>query len=87
MSKKKATADYMQEDAFKQAVIPMLEQAYKQGYEDCSAEIADIVNVAIGDNGPLFDHSKMDEVQIWWDRLVSDVRNHKFHTAKPEVEE
>lgn len=32
-NKKKATADYMQEDAFKEAVLPMLEQAYMQGYE------------------------------------------------------
>ena len=32
-NKKKATADYMQEDAFKEAVMPMLEQAYMQGYQ------------------------------------------------------
>ena len=28
----------MQEDAFKEAVLPMLEQAYKQGYEDGQRE-------------------------------------------------
>ena len=31
---KKAKAELMSEDAFKEAVLPMLEQAYKQGYEE-----------------------------------------------------
>lgn len=47
MSKKKATADYMQEDAFKEAVIPMLEQAYKQGYEDGQRDL----KATLGDDG------------------------------------
>lgn len=34
MTKKKNTAELMSEEAFKEAVLPMLEQAYKQGYED-----------------------------------------------------
>lgn len=42
-AKKKTKADYMQEDAFKEAVMPMLEQAYLQGYEagklDAKAEL------------------------------------------------
>lgn len=32
-NKKKAAADYMSEEAFKEAVLPMIEQAYLQGYE------------------------------------------------------
>jgi hypothetical protein len=35
---------------------------------------AEKVNIAIGENGPLFDPSKITEVTLWWRDLVADIR-------------
>ena len=51
-------------------VCANIRAAYQRGREDA----ADIVNVAIGNNGPLFDQAKQNDVIAWWNKTVAAAR-------------
>lgn len=61
----------------------MIRAAYRRGREDA----ANILNVAIGDNGPLFNHDKLGDVIAWWDSTVAAIRTDEREHAKTVIRE